>query len=209
MAQIKGMINAKGKSGEIIANNGAYFVDLTNATESSGTYTIPSADIENGDFTLQVGDTLIDKDSGSMLKVATLTPSITATLVFEASSGGSQLYQHNAILKMYENNSPENCASIIRISFDSEDSSPYSNISSMLTAMYNKVGDNVIINAYSNILKVYNASDRNIVGMQFYNNGVSVRFICVSGTLTENNIGIDVSDIVSWTRSFTDTVITL
>ena len=95
MAQIKGIINAKGKSGEIIANNGAYFVDLTNATESSGTYTIPSADIENGDFTLQVGDTLIDKDSGSMLKVATLTPGITATLVFEASGGGKQLYQHN------------------------------------------------------------------------------------------------------------------
>lgn len=91
MAQIKGIINAKGKSGEIIANNGAYFVDLTNATESSGTYTIPSADIENGDFTLQVGDTLIDKDSGSMLKVATLTPSITASLVFEASSGGGGL----------------------------------------------------------------------------------------------------------------------
>ena len=100
MAQIKGLINAKGKSGEIIANNGAYFVDLTNATESSGVYTIPSADIGNGDFTLQVGDTLIDKDSGSMLKVATLTPSITASLVFEASSGGggSQLYQHNICL---------------------------------------------------------------------------------------------------------------
>ena len=95
MAQIKGGLFAKGGSGTIIANNGAYFVDLTNATESSGTYTIPSADIENGDFTLQVGDTLIDKDSGSMLKVATLTPDITATLVYEASSGGSQLYQHN------------------------------------------------------------------------------------------------------------------
>ena len=91
-----GIGNVKGKSGEIIANNGAYFVDLTNATESSGVYTIPSADIENGTFTLQVGDTLIDKDSGSMLKVATLTPSITASLVFEASSGGGkQLYQHN------------------------------------------------------------------------------------------------------------------
>ena len=100
MAEIKGIINAKGKSGEIIANNGAYFVDLTNATESSGVYTIPSVDIENGDFTLQVGDILIDKDSGSMLKVATLTPVITASLVFEASSGGggSQLYQHNILM---------------------------------------------------------------------------------------------------------------
>ena len=94
MAQIKGLINAKG-GGTILANNGAYFVDLTNATESSGTYTIPSADIENGDFTLQVGDTLIDKATGSMLKIATLTPDITATLVYEASSGGSQLYEHN------------------------------------------------------------------------------------------------------------------
>lgn len=104
MAQIKGGLFAKGGSGTIIANNGAYFVDLTNATESSGTYTIPSADIENGDFTLQVGDTLIDKDSGSMLKVATLTPDITATLVYEASSGGSQLYQHNIKI----NQSPSN-----------------------------------------------------------------------------------------------------
>lgn len=99
MASIKGGLFVKGKSEEAISNNGAYFVDLTNATESSGTYTIPSADIENGDFTLQVGDLLVDKNSGNILKVATLTPDITADLVVEESSGGGkQLYQHNIVI---------------------------------------------------------------------------------------------------------------
>ena len=135
MAQIKGGLFAKGGSGTIISNNGAYFVDLTNATESSGTYTIPSADIENGDFTLQVGDTLIDKDSGSMLKVATLTPDITATLVYQT----KQSYQHNITFRIGKKdvNEPSNYTTSITLSFITNDSTALT-FSSLIDLLKNR-----------------------------------------------------------------------
>ena len=175
MATIKGLINAKGKSGEIIANNGAYFVDLTNATESSGVYTIPSADIENGDFTLQVGDTLIDKDSGSMLKVATLTPSITASLVFEASSGGggSQLYQHN-IVATY---------STIRIHITITNSSNSSMSYSDILNFLNTNGFNSGVKLYNEII-IINTSVQTITAGGLYQDATHLKYYFLNGTGT-------------------------
>ena len=194
MAQIKGLINAKGKSGEIIANNGTYFVDLTNATESSGTYTIPSEDIENGDFTLQVGDTLIDKDSGSMLKVATLTPSITASLVFEASSGGggSQLYQHNLTITSASGQD------IITLKIINDN-----NTSIDFTALGNYLNDN----GFTSVSNLYEtggyigSKSINPTGLYYKNNTIRVYYYKISSS------DYDYYGLV--VNSITDTIITL
>ena len=196
MAEIKGLINAKGKSGEIIANNGAYFVDLTNATESSGVYTIPSADIENGDFTLQVGDTLIDKDSGSMLKVATLTPDITASLVFEASigGGGKQLYQHNIFGEWVSGS--YKVRTTFTILNDNNNTIDNTTLKTYLTD-----------NGFNSSTKVLLASGELYMGGSYkmcgiYINGTSI-YLCASGTGNEQTL-----NIVSF-NTITDTIITL